>query len=70
MEDMLMANKATEMGFKTTFCGIYGTSKKPEIKLEMFKKNNVPIILESITQITEGIKSGLIPNNFRCFNEI
>ena len=55
MEDMLMANKATEMGFKTTFCGIYGTSKKPEIKLEMFKKNNVPIILESITQIPKTL---------------
>ena len=55
MEDMLMANKATEMGIKTTFCGIFGTSKKPEIKLEMFKKNNVPIILESITQIPKAL---------------
>ena len=55
MEDMLMANKATEMGFKTTFCGIYGTSKKPEIKLEMFKNNNVPIILDSISQIPKAL---------------
>ena len=55
MEDMLMANKATDMGFKTTFCGIFGTSKKPEIKLEMFKENNVPIILESITQIPKAL---------------
>ena len=55
MEDMLMANKATEMGFKTTFCGIFGTSKKPEIKLEMFKDNNVPIILESITQLPKAL---------------
>ena len=55
MEDMLMANKATEMGFKTTFCGIYGTSKKPEIKFEMFKNNNVPIILDSISQIPKAL---------------
>jgi len=57
MEDMLMANKATDMGFKTTFCGIFGTSKKPEIKLEMFKENNVPIILESITQLPKVLNS-------------
>jgi len=55
MEDMLMANKATEMGFKTTFCGIFGTSKKPEIKLEMFKDNNVPIILDSISQLPKAL---------------
>jgi len=55
MEDMLMANKAAEMGFKTTFCGIYGTSKKPEIKLEMFKNNNVPIILDSISQLPKAL---------------
>ena len=55
MEDMLMANKATEMGFKTTFCGIYGTSKKPEIKFEMFKNKNVPIILDSISQIPKAL---------------
>mgnify|MGYP003320191543 FL=1 len=50
-----MANKAAEMGFKTTFCGIYGTSKKPEIKLEMFKNNNVPIILDSILQLPKAL---------------
>ncbi len=55
MEDMLMANKATEMGFKTTFCGIFGTSKKPEIKFEMFKDNNVPIILDSISQLPKAL---------------
>ena len=55
MEDMLMANKARDMGFKTTFCGIFGTSKKPEMKLEMFKENNVPIILESITQLPKAL---------------
>ena len=55
MEDMLMANKATEMGFQTTFCGIFGTSKKPEIKFEMFKDNNVPIVLESITQLPKAL---------------
>ncbi len=55
MEDMLMAKKATEMGFKTTFCGIFGTSKKPEIKFEMFKDNNVPIILDSISQLPKAL---------------
>ena len=55
MEDMLMAAKATEMGFKTTFCGIFGTSKKPEIKLQMFKENDVPIILESIKQLPKAL---------------
>ena len=55
MEDMLMANKATEMGFQTTFCGIFGTSKKPEIKFEMFKENNVPIVLESISQLPKAL---------------
>ena len=54
MEDMLMANKATQIGFKTIFCGIYGTSKKPQVKLEMFKANNVPIILESIEQLPKA----------------
>tara|TARA_B100001750_G_scaffold18123_1_gene12419 strand:- start:2977 stop:3954 length:978 start_codon:yes stop_codon:yes gene_type:complete len=55
MEDMLMANKATQIGFKTIFCGIYGTSKKPQVKLEMFKANNVPIILESIEQLPKAL---------------
>ena len=48
MEDYIMAKKSTELGCKTTFCGIYGTSKNPEEKLKFFQDSNVPIILKSI----------------------
>lgn len=48
MEDFLMAQKATQMGHKTTFCGIIGTSKEPERKLKLFEKNNASCVLESI----------------------
>ena len=48
MEDLIMAKKATEQGCKTTFCGIIGTSKNPQQKLELFEKNGALIVLESI----------------------
>ena len=48
MEDMLLAQKASELGFQTTFCGIYGSGKLPEVKKKMFVEKNVPFILESI----------------------
>ena len=48
MEDFIMAKKATELGNKTTFCGIYGTSKNLEQKLKFFEENKAPIILKSI----------------------
>ena len=51
MEDLIMANKATESGHKTTFCAIFGTSTHPEKKKDMFEKNQTPIILESITEL-------------------
>lgn len=51
MEDLIMANRATTMGYKTTFCGIYGTNKNPESKIEFFKKNHAPIILQSINEL-------------------
>ena len=51
MEDYIMAKKATELGNKTTFCGIFGTSKDPEQKLKFFEKNNAPVILKSIDYI-------------------
>ena len=54
MEDMLMANKATEMGIKTTFCGIYGSGKLPDMKKKIFVKYNVPLILESIYQLPDS----------------
>ena len=48
MEDLIMAKKATEQGLKTTFCGIIGTSKDPQKKLELFEKNGALVVLESI----------------------
>jgi HAD superfamily hydrolase (TIGR01549 family) len=48
MEDLIMAKKATEQGYKTTFCGIIGTSKAPQKKLELFEKNGALLVLESI----------------------
>ncbi len=48
MEDLIMAKKATEQGYKTTFCGIIGTSKNPQEKFELFEKNGALVVLESI----------------------
>ena len=48
MEDFIMANKATSLGSKTTFCGIIGTSKNPQEKLELFQRNGAILILDSI----------------------
>ena len=48
MEDLIMAKKATEQGYHTTFCGIMGTSKNPQEKLELFEKNGALLVLESI----------------------
>jgi len=48
MEDFIMAKRVTEMGTKTTFCGIIGTSKNPQEKLELFEKNKAVLVLESI----------------------
>ena len=48
MEDLIMAKKATEQGYKTTFCGIIGTSKNSQEKFELFEKNGALVVLESI----------------------
>jgi len=48
MEDFIMAKRVTEMGTKTTFCGIMGTSKNPKEKLELFEKNEAVLVLNSI----------------------
>ena len=48
MEDFIMAQKATEMGNKTTFCGIIGSSKYPEEKKKLFEEKNASLILNSI----------------------
>ncbi len=48
MEDFIMAKKVTEMDCKTIFCGIIGTSKNPQEKLELFQQNEAVLILDSI----------------------
>ena len=48
MEDFLMAKKSTVLGYKTTFCGIIGTSKNPQEKLKLFEQNEAILVLDSI----------------------
>jgi HAD superfamily hydrolase (TIGR01549 family) len=48
MEDFIMAKKATELGHKTVFCGIVGTSKNPLEKLDLFEQNGAILVLDSI----------------------
>jgi len=48
MEDFIMAKRVTELGTKTTFCGIMGTSKNTQEKLELFEKNGAVLVLDSI----------------------
>ena len=48
MEDMFLAQKASELGFQATFCGIYGSGKLPETRKKMFTDQDVSMILESI----------------------
>jgi len=48
MEDMILAQKASELGFQATFCGIYGSGKLPEARKKMFIDQDVSMILESI----------------------
>jgi len=54
-EDFMMAKKSDEMGNKTIFCGIYGTSNEPETKRKLFEKNNVEIVLETIDLIPKTL---------------
>jgi phosphoglycolate phosphatase-like HAD superfamily hydrolase len=48
MEDFIMSKRTTDLGHKTTFCGIIGTSKNPQEKLELFEKNDAILVLDSI----------------------
>ncbi len=48
MEDFIMAKRVTELGHKTVFCGIIGTSKNPLEKLDLFEQNNAILVLDSI----------------------
>lgn len=49
MEDLIMAKKSTELGYRTAFCGITGTSKHPGEKLALFERNGAQLALESIS---------------------
>ena len=55
MEDIILAEKSSELGFKATFCGVYGSSKLPEMKKNMFIKKNAPFVLESINSIPKAL---------------
>ena len=55
IEDIMMARKADELGNKTIFCAIYGTSKDPETKRNLFEQKNADIILESIDLIPKTL---------------
>ena len=55
MEDMILAQKASELGFQATFCGIYGSGKLPEMKKKLFTEHDVPLILESINQLPDAL---------------
>ena len=55
MEDMILAQKASELGFQATFCGIYGSDKLPEMKKKLFAEHSAPLILESINQLPDTL---------------
>ena len=55
MEDMILAKKASELGFNATFCGIYGSSKLPEMKKKLFTESGAPLILETINQLPDTL---------------
>jgi HAD superfamily hydrolase (TIGR01548 family) len=48
MEDFIMAKKVTDLGHRTVFCGIIGTSKNPLEKLDLFEQNGAILVLDSI----------------------
>jgi len=55
MEDLLMVQKCQERGYDVSFCGIYGSSDEPELKYELFQKNNASFILESIQELPKAL---------------
>lgn len=51
VEDLIMAEKAVNLGYQTTFCGIIGTSDDPPRKLGLFEKRRVNLVLDSIQEL-------------------
>ena len=50
-----MVEKCKESGYDVSFCGIYGSSDEPELKYELFRKNNASFILESIRELPKAL---------------
>ena len=55
MEDLMMVEKCKEHGYDVSFCGIYGSSDEPELKYELFQKNNASFILKSIQELPKAL---------------
>ena len=55
MEDFIMAKKTSDLGHKTIFCGIIGTSKNPQEKLELFERNDAILVLDSINLLPKVV---------------
>ena len=55
MEDLMMVEKCKERGFDVSFCAIYGSSDEPELKYELFQKNNASFILKSIQELPKAL---------------
>ncbi|RNJ77111.1 MAG: phosphatase [Nitrosopumilus sp. H13] len=55
MEDLLMAKETSKRGCRAVFCGITGTSKNPQAKMDLFRHNGAEIVLDSIHQIPKAL---------------
>ncbi|MBC8251137.1 MAG: phosphatase [Candidatus Nitrosopelagicus sp.] len=55
MEDLMLVKKCVERGYNVSFCGIYGSSDEPELKYDLFRKNNASFILESIQELPKAL---------------
>ena len=55
MEDFIMAKRTTDLGHDTIFCGIIGTSKNPQEKLELFERNGAILVLDSINLLPKVV---------------
>ena len=55
MEDIILTEKASELGFQATFCGIYGSGKLPDMRKKLFTERGAPLILETINQLPDAL---------------
>ena len=55
MEDLKMVEKCKDKGLDVSFCGIYGSSDEPELKYQLFRKNNASFIIESIQELPKAL---------------